>query len=174
LNFILESQRSDGSWLYAIDSPSQVFIDHFHTCFVLKNLHKVNSWINSDSVRAAIRKGWDYYRHALFEADDVPRSFAIQPRTGIVRLEMYNMAEAITLGVLLRDEIPQGFSLAKQLARRLTTRHQLPDGHFVTRIYLGGIRHTLPFFRWPQAQLFYALTSLLVAVEEAEGVAYAS
>jgi len=164
LNFILESQRADGSWLYAVDCPSQSFIDHFHTCFVLKNLHKLNRWIDSEAVRGAIQRGWDYYRRALFEADDTPKSFAILPRTGIVKLEMYNMAEAITLGVLLRNQIPEGFALAKKLAERLGSQYQLANGHFVTRIYRGGIRHTLPFMRWPQAQLFYALTSLLVAL----------
>ena len=87
---------------------------------------------------------------------------------------MYNMAEAITLGVLLRNEIPEGFTLARQLAGRLITKYQLADGHFVTRIYRGGIKHTLPFLRWPQAQLFYALTSLLVAEEEKEEAAHAS
>jgi hypothetical protein len=33
----------------------------------------------------------------------------------------------------------------------------------VTRVYLGGIKHTVPFIRWPQSQLFLALTNLLLA-----------
>jgi hypothetical protein len=31
----------------------------------------------------------------------------------------------------------------------------------VTRVFRGGFRHRFPFLRWPQAQLFYALTNLL-------------
>jgi hypothetical protein len=78
---------------------------------------------------------------------------------------MYNVAEAITLGTLLKNDIPEAFALAQRLATRLVREYQLPVGHWVTRVYLGGIRHTLPFLRWPQAQLFLALTNLLVAVE---------
>src|SRR5262249_26738136 len=40
LNFVLASQRADGSWYYAMDGKRD-FIDHFHTCFVLKALAKI-------------------------------------------------------------------------------------------------------------------------------------
>ena len=166
LHFILQSQREDGSWLYAIDSPRESFIDHFHTCFVLKNLFKLNRELGSAAVKSAISGGYRYYREALFDGEDTPKSFAISPRTQIVRLEMYNMAESVTLGVLLRNDIPAAFELAQKLAARLVRRYQLPAGHWVTRLYLGGIKHAVPFLRWPQSQLFYALTNLLGALHE--------
>ncbi len=164
LRFVLESQQDDGSWLYAIDNPAEAFIDNFHTCFVLKNLSKVNRKLQSPEVQQAIERGYAWYRRALFDEEDNPKSFAIAPRLQIVRLEMYNVAEAISLGVLLRHEIPQAYALADKLAAQLIRRYELPAGHWVTRVYLGGVRHTLPFLRWPQSQLFLALTNLLVAV----------
>ncbi len=166
LAFILETQRPDGSWLYGLDGPQEAFIDHFHTCFVLKNLFKLNLQLQDGPVREAIRHGWEYYRKNLFEGEDQPRSFAVQPRLQLVRLETYNLAEAITLGTLLSSEIPGAFGLARRLARHVLDRYQLPDGHFVTRIYIGGVRHTLPFLRWPQSQMFYALTNLLRGLDE--------
>ena len=163
LRFILQSQRDDGAWLYAIDDPSQAFIDHFHTCFVLKNLFKLNRQLERPEVEDAIRRGYAWYRTALFDAEDNPKSYAVAPRLQIVRLEMYDFAEAITLGTLLKDEIPEAFGLAEKLAMQLIQRHQLAAGHWVTRVYRGGVRHTLPFLRWPQAQLFLAMTNLLIA-----------
>jgi hypothetical protein len=163
LNFILQSQQPDGSWLYAVATPGEAFIDHFHTCFVLKKLFKINRHLNSPAVAQAIRKGYAYYREKLFRGDGLPRAFALEPRTQIVTLEMYNFAEAITLGALLRDFIPEAFTMAQKLATILCEKYQLADGHFVTRVYRGGFRHTFPFLRWPQAQLFYALTNLLWA-----------
>ena len=171
LQFILQAQRPDGSWLYAIDSLPQAFIDHFHTCFVLKNLHKINRHLQSDEVKRAVQNGYEYYRKALFDGEDNPKTYAVAPRAEIVRLEMYNVAEAITLGTLLRDDIPEAFALAKRLVTRLTTKYQLPSGHWVTRIYRGGIRHTVPFLRWPQSQLFLAVTNLLLALEQRERMA---
>jgi hypothetical protein len=163
LRFILESQQDDGSWLYAMDNPAEAFIDNFHTCFVLKNLFKINRDLQCADVRGAIRRGYEWYRETLFDERDNPKSFAIAPRVQIVRLEMYNIAEAISLGVLLKNEIPQAFALAETLAGRLIRCYGVPAGHWVTRVYLGGIKHTVPFLRWPQAQLFLALTNLLVA-----------
>jgi hypothetical protein len=163
VQFVLDSQQADGSWLYAIDNPKEAFIDHFHTCFVLKNLYKINrSWQREDVVQA-VCKGYEWYRRELFDANDDPKLYAIAPRREIVRLEMYNFAEAISLGALLRDEMPDAFALSQTLAARLIQQYTLPAGHWVTRVYRGGRCHTLPFLRWPQAQLFYSLTSLLRA-----------
>jgi len=163
VNFILESQNPDGSWLYALDSPNEAFIDHFHTCFVLKNLFKANRHLQREDVAAAIDNGYTYYRQKLFDAEGNPKPFAVAPRTQLVRLEMYNFAEAITLGCLLGGHIPEAFDMARDLATRLYKHHRVRAGHFVTRVHLGGFRHTVPFLRWPQAQLFYAVTNLLGA-----------
>jgi hypothetical protein len=165
LRFILESQRDDGSWLYAVEDPAQAFIDHFHTCFVLKNLYKLNRHLLSGEVEQAVRRGYRWYRKALFDGQDNPKSFAISPRLGIVRLEMYDWAEAISLGALLKSDIPSAFVLAEKLATQLIRCYQLPSGHWLTRVYRGGIRHTTPFLRWPQSQLFLALTNLLLAAQ---------
>ena len=169
LRFILQNQREDGGWLYALDHPAERFIDHFHTCFVLKNLVKINRHLNSDSVSRAIANGYEYYRRELFDCDGLPKAFSIQSRMQLVRLEMYNFAEAITLGVLLQHQIATAFDRAQELATLLLERYQLSDGHFVTRVYRGGWRHNCPFVRWPQSQLYYALTNLLRALMNDEG-----
>lgn len=171
LRFILDCQRPDGAWLYAIDNPPEAFIDHFHTCFVLKNLCKINRHLHRPQIAKAIRNGYEFYRTALFDAEDNPKTYAVAPRTEIVRLEMYNFAEAITLGVLLRDQIPEAFTLAKKLSSRLIRDYQLPGGYWVTRVYRGGIRHCVPFLRWPQSQLFLSLTNFLLATESVEEMA---
>src|SRR5439155_19475764 len=64
VRFILDAQRTDGSWLYAIDSPAEAFIDHFHTCFVLKNLYKLNCDLRSAEVAAAVPRGYEWYRQS--------------------------------------------------------------------------------------------------------------
>lgn len=167
LRFVLNSQRSDGSWLYAVDNPPEAFVDNFHTCFVLKNLYKLNQHLDSLEVAQSVQRGYEFYRKNLIDSDGNPKTYAVAPRTEIVQVEMYNFAEGITLGALLRNDIPKAFAIADQLAARLVRQFQLPTGHFVTRIYRGGIKHSVPYLRWPQSQLFLALTNLLVAVEPA-------
>jgi hypothetical protein len=161
LNFILESQNKDGSWLYEIDNPKGAFIDHFHTCFVLKNLYKINLRLNDDAVKSAIRTGYDYYRKNLFDQDNIPRSFAKKPRIQIVKIDLYNFAEAITLGSLLKQHIPESMELALKLAGNINRNYRTTQGHFVTKIFIGNFKQALPYLRWSQTQLFYSLTNLL-------------
>jgi hypothetical protein len=163
LSFILASQLENGSWLYSADNPREAFIDHFHTCFVLKNLWKLNRRRKDPAVADCIRRGFEFYRRELFTPDGIPKSFALEPRKQIVRLEMYNYAEAITLGSLLAPMIPEALTMAQRLAEQLCREFQTRAGHFVTRVYRGGWRHSFPFLRWPQAQIFLALTNLLEA-----------
>src|SRR5437773_6817928 len=42
LNFVLENQNPDGSWFYAVDGVRD-FVDHYHTCFVMKSLAKIHA-----------------------------------------------------------------------------------------------------------------------------------
>jgi hypothetical protein len=165
LNFVLQSQGDDGSWLYGLNSRPEAFIDHFHTCFVLKNLAKLNERLGSGEIYGAIHKGWSFYRRALFHGDDTPKSFAVEPRLQLARVELYNFAEAITLAALLKDSVLGALPFAERLAARVTRDYQLSDGHFVTRTFPGGLRHTKGFLRWPQAQMLLALTNLLRAVD---------
>lgn len=168
INFIIKNQQHDGSWLYAIHNPRDVFIDHFHTCFVLKNLYKANQYVKSEEVRRAINKGYIYYRVNLFTTDGVPKPFARVGRIQSVKVEMYDYAEAINLGVLLRHEFPDAFSLSVKLSKDVCNKYQLPEGYFVTRVNKGGICNKIPYLRWPQAQMFYALTCLLKEMNKAK------
>lgn len=159
LNFVLESQAADGSWLYAMNEKKS-YIDNFHTCFNLKNLFKIHRIKPDQRIEQAIRSGFEYYRVNLIDTEGNPKPFAVKPRLQLAKLEMYDFAEGITLGALIGGMIPEAGELARSLADKLIQEHQLPLGHFVTRVFRGGFRHRFPFLRWSQAQLFYAMTNL--------------
>ena len=161
LYFVLECQRPEGSWLYAMENPKDAFIDHFHTCFVLKNLWKLNRRLKSDDVLAAIHKGHIFYRKHLFDTHGLPKPFATMSNLQLVKHEMYDFAEALLLESLVADEISGAYEFAHHLAKEIHDHFRLSDGHFVTRVNRFGLINTVPYLRWPQAQMFYALTMLL-------------
>ena len=167
LNFVLESQAGDGSWLYAMNEAKS-YIDNLHTCFNLKNLFKTYRLAPNQRIEAAIRRGFTYYRSHLVDVEGNPLPFSVKPRLQLAKLEMYDLAEGITMGALLGDMIPEAGTLARSLADKLIQNYQLEDGHFVTRVFRGGFHHRFPFLRWPQAQLFYSLTNLLKAISTNE------
>ena len=157
LNFVLESQNPDGSWYYAMDGQ-RGFVDHFHTCFVLKALAKIEAIAGNQQCTAAIQRGVDYYVRNLFDEQGLPKPFSRRPRMTVYRRELYDYAECINLALLLQGRFP---ALDRILSRVISLEGwQKPDGSFRGRQLLIGWDNT-PMHRWAQAQLFRSLSYLL-------------
>jgi glycosyltransferase involved in cell wall biosynthesis len=155
--FVLSAQTREGSWPYALD-PGGSFIDNIHTCFVLKNLYKAYVKLCDPAILAAVCRGYAFYRTSLLDHDGHPRPFARAPRLTLYRRDLYDYAEGISLGLLLRDAVEGAEETARHLLREILESWQLPDGHFVTRRSRWR-RNAVPYHRWAQAQTFYALTT---------------
>ena len=72
-------------------------MDHFHTCFVLKALAKIEQLTGCPQCRSAIERGVDYYVKNLFDANGLPKPFSKAPRLTVYRRELYDYAECINL-----------------------------------------------------------------------------
>src|SRR5439155_3413765 len=66
LAFVLESQNADGSWPYALDGARD-FVDHFHTCFVMKALAKIHTLTGHAGCFEALTLGVRFYLENLFD-----------------------------------------------------------------------------------------------------------
>jgi hypothetical protein len=159
LNFVLEAQNPDGSWYYARDGKRS-FVDHFHTCFVMKALAKIEALTGNSDCTSAIQRGVAYYTEHLFDESGVPKPFSRAPRMIVYKRELYDYAECINLSILLRGRFPE---LDRCLASTLIEilRHwQTPEGSFRSRqLYLGW--DNTPMHRWASSQLFRSLCFLL-------------
>ena len=116
LNFVLEAQDADGSWPYSTDSD-RLFVDHFHTCFVLKALAKVEAITGNPDVTSAIKRGVDYYVKNLFDEQGMPKPFSRRPRMTVYRRELYDYAECINVGVLLQGRFPELDDILSRVVR---------------------------------------------------------
>jgi hypothetical protein len=158
LNFVLESQNEDGSWYYAKDGKRN-FIDHFHTCFVLKALVKIEALTGHPGCTEAIQRGVEYYTTNLFDENGLPKPFSSRPRVTVYKRELYDYAESINLGVLLKGRFPKLDNLLSVVLNDVLTVWQKPDGSFRSRRLLLGWDST-PMHRWAQSQLFRSLCFL--------------
>jgi hypothetical protein len=159
LNFVLEAQNPDGSWFYALDGK-RAFVDHFHTCFVMKALAKIEALTGNKDCTVAIQRGIDYYTQFLFDEAGVPKPFSRAPRLTVYRRELYDFAECINLAVLLRGRFP---ALDRNLAitlDQILKLWQTPEGSFRSRQLYFGWDNT-PMHRWASSQLFRSLCFLL-------------
>jgi hypothetical protein len=159
LNFVIESQNPNGSWYYAIDNVRD-FVDHFHTCFVLKALAKIEQLTGSPQCRSAIERGVNYYVKNLFDSNGLPKPFSKRPRLTVYRRELYDYAECINLGVLLHGRFPELDRILSVVLTDLLRRWQKSDGSFRARELLIGWDN-VPMHRWAQSQLFRSLCFFL-------------
>ena len=155
LRFVLASQNADGSWPYAMDGHRD-FVDHFHTCFVLKALVTIESITGDRRCTEAIERGVRYYIVNLFDAERLPRPFSRAPRLTIYRRELYDYAECLNVATLLRGRFPELDKIALAVTEDLLKRWQTPEGSFRSRQLLIGWDN-VPMHRWAQAQLFRGL-----------------
>jgi len=159
LNFVLNSQNPDGSWCYSIDGERD-FIDHFHTCFVLKALTKIEHLTRTTRCSSAIERGIGYYLNNLFDSEGLPIPFSKAPRLTVYRRELYDYAECINLCVLLLGRFPELDRTLSIVLADLLERWQKPDGAFRARELMVGWDN-VPMHRWAQSQTFRSLCFLL-------------
>ena len=164
LNFVLQSQNPDGSWYYSTDGERD-FVDHFHTCFVLKALAKIEAMTANPGCTKAIERGVDYYVRNLFDEQGLPKPFSRRPRMTVYRRELYDYAECINVGVLLEGRFPA----LDKLSSRIVTMDgwQKSDGSFRSRQLLVGWDDT-PMHRWAQSQMFRSLCFFLLQNKNVE------
>jgi hypothetical protein len=156
LNFVLEAQNPNGSWYYSTDNVRD-FVDHFHTCFVLKALAKIERLTGSPQCRSAIERGVNYYVKNLFDAEGLPKPFSKPPRLTVYRRELYDYAECINLCVQLQGRFPELDRILSSVLNDILKRWQKSDGAFRARELLIGWDN-VPMHRWAQSQMFRSLS----------------
>lgn len=167
LNFVLQAQRENGSWFYAIDNVRD-FVDHFHTCFVMKALVKIEKLKGNAGCTEAIEKGVQYYLDNLFDDDKLPKPFSKAPRLTVYKNELYDYAECINLGVLLRGRFQRLDDTVDHVIQDVLRRWQKADGSFRSRKLLLGWDN-VPMHRWAQSQIFRSL-SFFIEMEKERGM----
>jgi hypothetical protein len=164
LNFVLENQNPDGSWFYAVDGIRD-FVDHFHTCFVMKALAKIHALTGHPGIVEALGKGVSYYLNNLFDSDGLPKPFSRAPRLTVYKRELYDCAECINLCLLLRDRFPQLETTLEKVVTHICKAWAKPDGSFRSRkLHLGW--DNVPMHRWGQSQMFRSLAFYLREVSK--------
>jgi len=166
LNFVLENQNADGSWFYAADGVRD-FVDHYHTCFVMKALAKIHALTGHTATLEALGKGVSYYLNNLFDSDGLPKPFSRAPRLTVYKRELYDCAECINLCLLLRDRFPALDKTLNKVVEHVLQAWVKRDGSFRSRkLHVGW--DNVPMHRWGQAQMFRSLAFYLAETSKHE------
>jgi len=79
-----------------------------------------------------------------------------------VKKELYDYAEGISLCLDMKEMDKDASAIIIKLINDVVGKFQMKNGSFITRINIFNIYNKVPFLRWPQSQLLYALTNYLI------------
>jgi hypothetical protein len=155
--YVVENQKQDGSWAYGPKLRHR-WVDNFHTAFILLSLKRIGEAVPEADTAKAVRRGFDYWVDNLFLSDGTPKYYDSE----IFPVDIHSAAAAIAVLSEFGDEDERALPLAEKVAAWTIENMSDPEGYFYYQIRKGETI-TIPFIRWGQAWMAYALARLLEA-----------
>lgn len=161
--YVVRRQQQNGSWLYGADSH-QLWIDSFHTAYILTSLSQIgDTGSTSDPVDFdnALRRGYDYWSERFFLNNGWPKYYPER----LYPADIHSAAAAIIALVELRGRIPGTLSLAERIGNWVIENLRDAGSFFYyqrRRFFIVRI----PYMRWSEAWMIYALARLREATEK--------
>jgi hypothetical protein len=152
--FSVRRQNADGSWFYG-ESGNQRWIDNFHTGFSLVALSRYRRVSGDQSFSGALAKGRAFWERNFFEPDGAPKYYPGQKYP----LDVHSAAQAILTHLEFSGGDPYALEQARRIAAWSLQHLWSTEGFFYFQIHrFYTIR--IPYVRWSQAWMFYALAAL--------------
>lgn len=152
LSYTLARQREDGGWPYG-ESVNQSWIDGFHTGYVLVSLKRMIQYLGEDALRPELDRGFEFYRERFFLADSTPKYY----HDRLYPIDVHSAAQAIITFEEMKEFAPDAERMADKGVKWAIDKLQDRAGFFYFqrhRFYTIKI----PYMRWAQAWMFYALS----------------
>jgi len=154
-NYIIDGQQENGAWFYSPERRS--FIDCFHSCFVLKNIIKTNTILPLKNFDLVVKKGYEYIlKNFRDELTGLFKRFTATNKPGLVKYDLYDNAEVLNLGILLKDE-----ELVNNLSDSIEKNFVKGDMIY-SQIDLLGIKKNRDMLRWAVMPYIYASSSRIL------------
>ncbi len=154
--FVIRRQLEDGAWSYGGEGK-QGWVDNFHTAYVLLSLKRIAERVPPLTTEAgtAIKLGTQYWLDNFLLADGTPKYYDKETYP----IDIHSAAAAIAglaeFGEIARAERVAGWTLEHMLDA---------EGFFYYQIRKGGAVK-IPYMRWGQAWMAYALARLIETIK---------
>jgi hypothetical protein len=154
--YVVRRQDEDGSWAYG-SNDNQSWCDNFHTAFILTSLSRIIDSCESarEELEPALSRGYEFWHERFFLSNGWPKYY----RDRLYPADIHSAASAIVALVELRGRIPNTMLLAEQIADWATESMRDDRGfYYYQRRRFYTVR--IPYIRWSQAWMMYALARL--------------
>jgi hypothetical protein len=155
--YVVRRQREDGSWNYGA-ADFQRWSDNFHTAYVLNSLSRVIDACESagDQFGPALVRGYEFWTERFFLSHGWPKYFPNR----LYPAETHSAASAIVTLVELRGRFSGTMILGENIAEWAVSNLRDAHGYFHHQRWRFH-KNRIPYMRWSQAWMAYALARLL-------------
>ena len=176
--YVVRRQQTDGSWAYGADSH-QSWSDNFHTAYILMSLSRIidaaavaDRGPHAGSPRGmvdatgldfenALRRGYEFWAERFFLVNGWPKYVPDR----LYPADVHSAASAIVALVELRGRIPSTLLLAEKIANwAIETLRDARGFFYYQRRRFYKVR--IPYMRWSESWMMYALARLREAAEK--------
>jgi rhamnogalacturonyl hydrolase YesR len=154
VSFCCNYQKEDGSWSYGT-LPFHYWIDNFHTGYNLESISDYMKFTGDKTYETHLNKGFDYYINNFFTDEGIPKYY----NTSIYPIDIHAPAQLIITICRLGKFNEYRKTIDKVLLWSIKNM-QSDEGYFYYQInkYFSS---KIPYMRWAQAWMFYALSMYL-------------
>jgi len=153
--------NDDYSWPYG-ELIHHQFIDNFHTGFNLVALKGWMDFTGDNTWEEEMRNAYKYFLNTFWLEDGCPKYY----HDSLYPIDIHCSAQGMVTCLKLKDYDDRSEPMAKRIAKWAINNMQDEEGYFYyqkTRWYTNKI----PYMRWSQAWMFYALAYLISFQEKA-------
>jgi rhamnogalacturonyl hydrolase YesR len=154
--YCCDHQNNNGSWSYGT-LPFHQWIDNFHTGYNLECIAAYMKFSEDDSYKGQLEKGYEYYINTFFTEEGISKYYS----NSIYPIDIHSSAQLVVTLVKLNKFTDQKVLVDKVLNWTIENM-QSKKGYFYYQVnqYFSS---KIPYMRWGQAWMFYALSTYLKA-----------
>ena len=159
VNYVISNQNFDGSWVYG-ELKIQKWIDSFHTGFILECISDYMKFTNDNKFIDQLDKGMEYYLKNFFKENGAPKYY----NNSLYPIDIHSPAQLITT-LYKTNYFGKNKNLANKVVVWTIKNMQHKNGYFYyqkNRFFTSKI----PYMRWSQAWMFYALSYFKRGINE--------
>ncbi|HNM34933.1 MAG TPA: hypothetical protein PKI98_08595 [Chitinophagaceae bacterium] len=159
VSYCVKHQQSNGAWAYGLQS-FHYWIDNFHTGFNLECIAAYQKYTGDTSFETAISKGFEYYINNFFEEDGKPKYYNNKTYPIDIHAPAQLVITLYELGLIQKEE-----KLCSTVLNWTLQNMQDNNGYFYYQIN-QSLNSKIPYIRWAQAWMFFALATYKKAFHE--------
>ena len=155
MSYAINALKPNYSWPYGERHHHQ-FVDSFHTGFNLVALHDWMKSTRQNDWNDQLKNAYSYYIENFWLSDGCPKYY----NNSLYPIDIHASAQGIVTCVKLAGVDDRSHNLARKIATWAIVNMQSDSGYFYfqkNRFW----KNKIPYIRWSQAWMFYALSILV-------------